>query len=56
MVTFVDGFKYKWANMLCLIGLSDPFCTLFVTSKESSKRTKVVEKSLNPQWNETFKL
>ncbi|XP_021963043.1 protein unc-13 homolog 4B [Folsomia candida] len=54
-VLFLEVVEARNLPGMDLNGLSDPFCTLFVTSKESSKRTKVVEKSLNPQWNETFK-
>lgn len=48
--------EFCFVNPGFLIGLSDPFCTLYVTTKESSKRTRVIEKTLNPKWDETFKL
>ena len=40
-----------------LLGLSDPYVKLNLSGeKHSSKKTTVKKKTLNPEWNEEFKL
>ncbi|XP_043224877.1 protein unc-13 homolog 4B-like isoform X3 [Amphibalanus amphitrite] len=36
-------------------GLSDPYCMLFINNEER-RETHVCQRTLNPTWNETFKL
>jgi len=35
-------------------GFSDPYCVVHIGSK--SKRTKIIQKNLNPKWNQKFTL
>lgn len=37
-------------------GLSDPFCVVYVNSRDMAQRTKVVPMSLNPIWKQYFTL
>ena len=42
------------------VGFSDPFCKVFLEGAdgkaiaESKKKTKVIKKTLNPEWNASF--
>jgi ankyrin repeat protein/Ran GTPase-activating protein (RanGAP) involved in mRNA processing and transport len=48
-LTIVEGRNFPTADVT---GLSDPFCR--VTFSHQEKRTRVVHRSLNPKWNQTF--
>lgn len=43
-------------------GLSDPYCKIWLEDergakdKESKRKTAVIKKTLNPEWNESFSL
>ncbi|CAL8078407.1 unnamed protein product [Orchesella dallaii] len=37
-------------------GLSDPFCVVYVTTRDTAQKTDVIHNTLNPVWKEKFSL
>ena len=47
-----------WVFIVCIYrstGLSDPYCMLFINNEER-RETHVCQRTLNPTWNENFKM
>jgi len=54
---FIKHFKYN-INLFFLLGTSDPFVVIKLLDGVTKQRhkTKTIQKTLNPTWNETFEL